>query len=391
MRFSASLSLTCLLAASMSAQAAESGAPGKTLGFAIIDLPFSLAKNADDCPDGFALSAKDILLASVAQAERERLKKPENLKEFEQKAYMTPDGKDFCSVPTYPRAPQRTPQGKVSFGMNLDGTTDGRATPNTCAHQKFQGPDGQLVDNQLYRVIGCSSNLRGHPGERGYLESLRLSGFYDGGTTLLIEVRNIHDMKNDDDVELGIYNGADPLVTDPNGKQILPYASLSVTDDPKYRATVHARIVNGVLTTDTFDFHLHYDFGAAISEYNVRGGRIRIELEPNGEAKGMMAGYIELYDADPVSGKGALNDKQQMMRRVNKQYLAEMIGRDCPSYAQAIWRYADGYPDPKTGECMSISTAWDIKAIPAFVIHPETQKSAAIEKTTATAESKAKD
>ena len=385
------LSLALMAAASVSARATESGAPGKTLGFAIIDLPFSLAKNADDCPNGFAMSAKDIFLASVAKAEQERLQKPENLKEFEQKAYNTSDGKDLCSVPTYPRAPQRTPQGKMSFGMNLDGTTDGHATPNSCGHPKFQGPDGQPVDNQLYRVIGCSSNLRGFPGERGYLESLRLSGFYDGGTTLLIEVKNVHDMRNDDNVELGIYNGADPLVTDPNGKQILPYASLSVTDDPKYRTTVHARIVDGVLTTDAFDFHLHYDFGAAISEYNVRGGRIRLEFQPNGEAKGMMAGYIELYDADPVAGKGALNEKQKFMQKVNKQYLAEMIGRDCPSYAQAVWRYADGYPDPKTGECTSISTAWDIKAIPAFVMHPETQKSAAVEKTVVAPDGKAKD
>ena len=30
---------------------------------------------------------------------------------------------------------------------------------------------------------------------------------------------------------------------------------------------------------------------------------------------------------------------------------------------------ADGYPDPKTGECTQISTAFTIEALPAFVLH----------------------
>jgi len=36
--------------------------------------------------------------------------------------------------------------------MNLDGTTDGAATANSCAHEKFTGPNGEpAVDNQTYR------------------------------------------------------------------------------------------------------------------------------------------------------------------------------------------------------------------------------------------------
>jgi hypothetical protein len=30
---------------------------------------------------------------------------------------------------------------------------------------------------------------------------------------------------------------------------------------------------------------------------------------------------------------------------------------------------ADGYPDPKTGECTALSIAFNIEAIPAFVLH----------------------
>jgi hypothetical protein len=48
-----------------------------------------------------------------------------------------------------------------------------------------------------------------------------------------------------------------------------------------------------------------------------------------------------------------------------------MIGVDCPTFSQAVHRYADGYPDPATGKCTAISTAFDIEAVPAFIIHPE--------------------
>ena len=100
----------------------------RTLGFALTSLSFDIYKGKDDCPDGLAMAAKEIYLAASTPAERTRLQKPENLKEFEQKAYHTTDGKDLCEAPDYPRAPQRTTQSKVSYGMNVDGTTDGHAT-----------------------------------------------------------------------------------------------------------------------------------------------------------------------------------------------------------------------------------------------------------------------
>jgi hypothetical protein len=32
---------------------------------------------------------------------------------------------------------------------------------------------------------------------------------------------------------------------------------------------------------------------------------------------------------------------------------------------------ADGYPDPDTGECTHISSAFEINAFAAFVVHPD--------------------
>ena len=335
----------------------------RTLGFAVTSLPYALAKNADDCPDGMAMAPKALYLQSVSSAERERLTKPENLKEFEQLAYHTADGKDFCEVPDFPRPQQRTPKGHVSYGMNLDGTTDGAATANSCAHEKFTGPNGEpAVDNQTYRVIGCSSNWRGFPGEEGYLESLRNAAFKDGGTTILMEIMGVKDGRNDDNVTVGIYNGTSPMALDPNG-HMLPYASLTMTADKKFQAVAKGRIVDGVVTIEPTDLKLHFDIGGYQRQYDFRSARIRLELKPDGSAKGLLAGYLDLYDVDTT--KGARSEG------------TEMVGFDCPSFSQAARRFADGFKDAKTGQCTALSTAFEINAIPAFVIHPEDAKKTA--------------
>jgi hypothetical protein len=77
----------------------------------------------------------------------------------------------------------------------------------------------------------------------------------------------------------------------------------------------------------------------------------------------MLAGYIAASDVDLTPHA--------------KQESAEMIGYDCPTFAQAVKRYADGFKDPKTGQCTALSTAFNIEAIPAFVIHPEDAKKTA--------------
>jgi len=340
-----------------------SAAKPRTLGFALTSLSYDIYKGANDCPDGMAMAAKEIYLAASTPAERTRLQKPENLKEFEQKAYHTTDGKDLCEAPDYPRAAQRTTQSKISYGMNVDGTTDGHATDNTCAHEKFSGPNGEAaIDNQTYRVLGCSSNYRGFPGEEGYLESLKNAAFKDGGTTVLIEVTGVTDPKNSDNVTVGVYNGTTPMMIDANG-HMLPYASLTVTDDKKFQATLHGKIENGVLTTEPGDIALTYDFGGYASYYHFKAIRLRLEINADGSAKGMMAGYIAASDVDLTAHA--------------KQASAEMIGYDCPTFSQAVRRYADGFKDPKTGQCTALSTAFSITAIPAFVIHPEDSKKTA--------------
>ena len=74
----------------------------------------------------------------------------------------TKEGKSLCADPTLvPDPHMRTVQGGTASGINLDGTSDGHPTANSCAHGKFSSPSGApAVDNQFYRVMGCVPGYR---------------------------------------------------------------------------------------------------------------------------------------------------------------------------------------------------------------------------------------
>ena len=119
-----------------------------------------------------------------------------------------PAGENVCSHPTsFRNDPRRLPyrgvSSKVAYGLNLDGTTDGRATPRTCVHQKFEGLNGEpVIDNQLYRVSGCSKLNRGTEKQTdSYMKAF------------LVELRGVDDLKNDDHIEVGIYSTAEGEVS----------------------------------------------------------------------------------------------------------------------------------------------------------------------------------
>ena len=57
-------------------------------------------------------------------------------------------------------------------------------------------------------------------------------------------------------------------------------------------------------------------------------------------------------------------------------YVGGMVGHtstadDCPAMYRAAHELADGYPDPKTGQCTHLSTAFEVGAYAAFIIHPD--------------------
>jgi len=145
---------------------------GQTRAFLILESDMGLlyAPMEQECPQGFEMTVEETFLSQQTPAERERLLRPENGKElashWKGEFMRGPGGENICNNPKSfmndPRHPVfRGTASKVAYGMNLDGTPDGRATANTCGHQKFAGVSGEPgIDNQLYRAVGCSKLAR---------------------------------------------------------------------------------------------------------------------------------------------------------------------------------------------------------------------------------------
>ena len=112
-----------------------------TLGFVITTWHNAVyeTKFIDECPTGLADGNHIYWWNSKTPEERAELTQ-DGLTNRPFRLRMTlnrgQNGEDICMDPTsidFP--PLRTVQGEVSFGMNLDGNTDGRATANTCQHE----------------------------------------------------------------------------------------------------------------------------------------------------------------------------------------------------------------------------------------------------------------
>ena len=368
MHASPSRTCTILMASTLlCATAMTSPADAETRGFVVTH--FALANHDNDpadCPDGLNASAKDIYLQSLPEAERARLSRPESEKELWALLYAPGGNKgpgkrthNRCADPAdFESPPLKTVQGKIAEGMDLQGKDlpAGATSRPTCAHEQFDSLDGaQKIDNQLWRVMGC---IRGW--KRGAdIEKYAHDNIRAGEYTILVEVSAAHDLNKDGDVEVGLYSSNDQAAIDPAGN-VLPDASLQIDEDPKYRATVHGRLVGGVITTEPVDLRLHYrSAGYVDTDFYLKAARLHLELKPDGSAKGMLGGY---YDVETLYD-GFIRQPQVVT--------SVLLSYSCPAVYSALNQYADGFPDPKTGKCGAISTAFRIDAIPAFVIHPK--------------------
>ena len=275
-----------------------------------------------------------------------------------------PNKEDVCWNPEIVKDPPlRIVKGKLGYGFNLDGTSDGSATAKTCAHEKFTTPDGKTkVDNQMYRLVGCIYGWRKGNYVEGHADRERRDASIG---TILLEVTDVDDEQNDPDVNITFTSTRDVLPKDPSGK-ILAYASYRVSPSPMYGKTVKGKIVDGVLITEAADVQLPLYAHQVTGTMDLRDLRLELPLKANQEGdvhKGMMAGYFDF------------DSWWKITRRLESVLVTGQWS--CPAIYVAAKELADGYPDPATGKCTAISTAMNVEAVPAFVIHPEAKTASA--------------
>jgi hypothetical protein len=364
------MGLTCataVLAAAIAWPAVHALA-ADTKGYAISWFQPAYYTGDDDCPAGVSqeIDWKEVFSKEgKSPAEIKALFEHPLAPEFQKAALNRgPHGENVCVDPaSVVDTSWKTVQGKHAYGENLDGTQDGAATPNSCRHEKFTGVDGTpAVDNQLYRVIGCSKIHRGTRAKDGHdafgIEYLN-ERMREGMVTYLIEVTGIEDPRNSDHVEVSIYQGVDPLVQDGAGG-VQADATMRISSDTRWHGHTRGRIKDGVLTTDPFDFNLRSD-AVWMPEFHFKNARLNLEIQPDGSLKGHLAAYQDWASIFWGLAKTGF-------------LLEKFSAGNCPAEYNAFQRMADGDPDPKTGQCTTISSAYGVEAVPAFLIHPPEAK-----------------
>ncbi|MBL8645417.1 MAG: hypothetical protein JNK21_15905 [Rhodospirillaceae bacterium] len=358
------------LAAGICFGATPAAAASKTLGFVVTTWNTGIyeSKFIDECPEGFSPGYDEVWWRGLSKADRGKLT-DNGLKSRLDRYFVAirrgPNGEDVCMNPTVVKDPPLlTVEGKVSYGMNLDGNDTGEATPKTCKHQNFTGLDGTPgVDNQVYRLLGCVYGFRSYGQYEANANENRKS---NGNGMTLIEISGVDDERNDDDVTVSFYRAIDQYTLDGAGR-FTPFASYRIDfadGKPRYGSTLKGKIVNGKVVTVSGDVHLPFYGNYTYMNQLVKDLRMELELSEDGaSAKGTAAGY---YDLDQllfyVTGVGPI---------------ASSGFSNCPSIYVAAHELADGYPD-ENGKCTALSTAFNFAAVSAFIIHPpESQKTAA--------------
>lgn len=350
-------SLVALVAGSAApalSRAAESQ-PSGTIGLVVTDWRYDLYETADksECPAGLQVGEATQFKARPHPLER--------LKKWGAFQNRGPNGENanYSPLAVEDALPFHELKTKVGYGMNLDGTSDGHATDKTCKHEKFTNPEGEQVDNQMARVLGCVMGWR----TTGFMAE-----FYSNEIDTrpinrhLIEITGVDDAKNDPDVEVHIYKGRDRLVRSASGS-FIPFISNRIDARfPQFMSSTHGKIVDGVLITDPIPlarFPLHVI--EIPGERRMRDVRLRLKLTDTG-AEGVLAGYeiLDTWWNMHSKGPGVGTD----------------IGRYSPAALyRAAHRYADGFPDPETGQCTAISTTYKISAVRAMIVHEPQQQS----------------
>jgi hypothetical protein len=355
------------------------------MAFVFSDLSPLVYPGWDACPTGWARTNKEQFLATVSPAEQVRLLKPENETELTGKwkaSTLGADNTNICS--NYDRFPNRPlqamVQNKLAYGLNLDGTQDGKPKDSYfCPHEKFESPLGDRgIDNQAYRAHGCSRIYRGPGGGEAEASVAAKGQVATGQFTVVMILRGVDSWVHDDHIEVILASSDQQPIVD-NQRNFARNASYHVSNNPRWRNVLHGEIVNGVLTTESKDVVLLRTRelkgykpkpGAGSNwDWDFERARLKLAIRPDGTLEGILGGYelpVDLLHAMIGGGRGT----------------AQIAGIDCAAMFNTLMKLADGGRDPNTGQCTRDSTAYRVTATQAFVFDhpPQSIKTAAADR-----------
>ena len=352
-----------LLIAAIGMLTAQAASAAETKSFVVAW--FTAATNAQegDCPDGLNPGIDGIYRGAlnhlgVSAAEIERLYKeytgttggPEPSQIIINRGRI--DGKPVNAYANPTSAPDphlHTVQGRFAYGFNLDGKGD--ASPNA-----FEDPDTHEkgVNNEYWRAMGCNKSFRAAPPERPIM-----GGEYQWDTirnttpAWLISVTG-DDLTKDGPVTVTFDRALEHVSLNARSETASD-VTFRADSDQRWHNVFRGMLKDGLVTTTMpVDFHMLSD-PYFIHEFTFRRPHLRLLIKSDGNLEGVIGGYQPWLPIYFSFGGTSIA-------------LECCAGVDYVGLFYTLRRLADGDPDPKTGQNASISTAYRIEAVPAFVV-----------------------
>jgi hypothetical protein len=165
---------------------------------------------------------------------------------------------------------------------------------------------------------------------------------------------------NDDDATLEIGYSPDQIIMDARGNVGADY-SYRILHSEQY-TKLKARVKDGVVETEQAEIHMPQIawFYNQQRDAFFRRGKIRVTVNSDGTAAGLVGGYRDwrdLYAQNVYAQSGGVQGVREHEDHVSLYY--------------ALRRHADGMFNAKTGRYDGISSAYRMKLAPAFVVDPD--------------------
>jgi len=332
---------------------------GETRGFVVDWFHVATAYVESNCPEGLNPLSDEFYKRELRRLGYENHEVEDLMKDFPNGGYIpvtTMRGRVngepvnvYASPWTQPDPKLKPVTGKRGFGFNLDGKDDGNDFVDPVSNEPG-------VDNQMYRAMGCIQNFAFHAPDLPIYPYAQWDLTRDTAPAWLIEIRDIDDFQNDEDVTIIFDKSVDAISRDTNG-DALADMTLRVDPNSRSRTVVHGSLVDGVVKSEAFDAKLEAD-PMLLPLFEFTGARLRLSLDEDGTAQGILGGYRPWEAKYWSYAQGAW-------------IVEHSAGIDIPGVYYALKKHADADPDPETGENRAISTAWWVDAQPAIIVYPE--------------------
>jgi hypothetical protein len=178
---------------------------------------------------------------------------------------------------------------------------------------------------------------------------------------MVVRVSGNQDPMNDSNATVEIGYSPDKIVKDAKGNVAVDY-SYRILQSAQY-TRMKATVRNGVVESEQVP-ELHSPriswFYDQTGDADFHQGRLRVKMNPDGTATGLVGGYRnwrDLYAENTFAQDGG----QQGIRE----------HEDHVALYYALKRNADGIPDPKTGQNQGISAAYRLTMSSAYVVDPD--------------------